>query len=237
MLPERASIRAVILDLDGTLLDTAPDIAIAANAMLVGLGLPPASEARVRTLIGKGVANLVRRLLEEAARAGRVVAPEEAMARFESAYLAGVADRTRPYAGVVAGLERWRAAGIPMACVTNKVAQFTEPLLVATGLRAYFAAVVSGDTVERKKPEPDALLAACAALGVPATACWVIGDSLNDVLAARAAGCPVAVVPYGYREGLEVEALGADAVVPSLEAAAEWITMGTRDFGTLQAPS
>jgi len=235
MLPERASIRAVILDLDGTLLDTAPDIAVAANAMGLALGLPPVSETQVRDLIGKGVANLVRRLLEEAASTSRAVAFEDAMARFEAAYLAGVADRSRPFPGVLAGLEAWRAAGIPMACVTNKVARFTQPLLAATGLRRYFGAVVSGDTVARKKPEPDPLLAACAALGVPAGACWVIGDSLNDVIAARAAGCPVAVVPYGYREGLAVEALGADAVVESLEAAAGWITMGTR-FGPSPDP-
>lgn len=236
MLPERASIRAVILDLDGTLLDTAPDIAVAANAMLLVLGLPPVSETQVRDLIGKGVANLVRRLLEEASSAGREAAFEDAMARFEAAYLAGVADRSRPFPGVLEGLEAWRAAGIPMACVTNKVARFTEPLLAATGLRPYFGAVVSGDTVARKKPDPDPLLAACAALGVPAGAGWVIGDSRNDVIAARAAGCPVAVVPYGYREGLAVEALGADAVVESLEAAAGWITMGTR-FGTSPDPS
>lgn len=237
MLPERASIRAVILDLDGTLLDTAPDIAVAANAMLSALGLPIVSETRVRDFIGKGVANLVRCLLAEAASAGRAMAFDEAMARFEAAYLAGVADRSRPYPGVLAGLEAWRAARIPMACVTNKVARFTEPLLAATGLRPYFGAVVSGDTAARKKPDPDPLLAACAALGVPAAASWVIGDSLTDVLAARAAGCPVAVVPYGYREGLAVEALGADAVVPSLEAAAEWITMDPRAFGVSRAPS
>ena len=136
-----------------------------------------------------------------------------ALELFEAAYLEHVADRSRPYPGVVAGLERLRRAGIALGCVTNKASRFTLPLLAATGLRTYFGAIVSGDDVARKKPEPDALLAAAATLGVMPRECWLIGDSANDVKAARAAGCAVAVVPYGYREGLSVEALGADAVV------------------------
>ena len=223
MLPDRAAIRAVILDLDGTLLDTAPDSASAANRMLAELGLAAVSEDRVRDFIGRGVANLVLRLLEESGTGGH----ERALQRFEVAYLEGVADRSRPYPGVLEGLATFAAARVPLACVTNKPSRFTEPLLAATGLRPYFGAVLSGDQVARKKPEPDALVAAAGALGVPVRSAWVIGDSANDVLAARAAGCPVAVVPYGYREGLAVDALGADAVLPSLRAAADWITMGS----------
>jgi phosphoglycolate phosphatase len=224
MLPDRAGVRAVILDLDGTLLDTAPDIAVAANRMLAELGLPEVPESRVRDYIGKGVANLVRRLLEETGAGGY----DEALARFERHYLAGVADRSRPYPGVVEGLQAFRAVGMPLACVTNKVSRFTEPLLSGTGLRAFFGAVVSGDQAARKKPEPDPLIAAAALLGVPVGSAWMIGDSLNDVQAARAAGCAVAVVPYGYREGLAVEALGADAVVADLLVAADWITAAGR---------
>jgi phosphoglycolate phosphatase len=221
MLPDRAAVRAVVFDLDGTLLDTAPDISAAANQMLAELGLSQVPEERVRDFIGRGVANLVRRLLEEAGAGGF----DAAMARFEAAYLEGVARRSRPYPGVVEGLAMLSDARMPLACVTNKSSRFTEPLLQATGLRRYFGAVVSGDQVARKKPEPDAIVAAADALGVPVRSAWVIGDSANDVLAAHAAGCPVAVVPYGYREGLAVAALGADAVIPSLRAAAEWITM------------
>lgn len=225
-LPPRASIRAVLLDLDGTLIDTAPDIAASANRMLAELGRDPLAEARVADFIGQGIANLVRRALAETGGETPAAAFERALALFEASYLAHVADRSRPYPGVVEGLERLRAAGIAMACVTNKAARFTRPLLEATQLRAYFGSVVSGDEVARKKPEPDALLAAAAALGVGAHEAWVIGDSANDVKAARAAGCPVAVVPYGYREGLPVEALGADAVVAGVDAVAGWITMG-----------
>jgi len=225
-LPPRAQIRAVLLDLDGTLVDTAPDIAAAANAMLGALGRTTLPESRIAGFIGQGIATLVRRALaatggedDEARFAG-------ALASFEAAYLEHVADRSRPYPGVVTGLERLRAARVPLACVTNKASRFTLPLLASTGLRGYFGVVVSGDDVARKKPEPDALLAASGALGVTPGESWVIGDSRNDVRAARAAGCPVAVVPYGYREGLAVEALGADAIVASVEAAAGWITMG-----------
>jgi phosphoglycolate phosphatase len=222
-LPPRAQIRAVLLDLDGTLVDTVPDIASAANRMLTRMGRPTLDESLVVDFVGKGVANLVHRVLD--ATGGQGDAYARALAIFEAEYLAHVADRSRPYEGVVAGLERLRAAGIGLACVTNKVSQFTRPLLAATGLAPYFAAVVCGDDVARKKPEPDAFLEAARRLGATPAQSWVIGDSANDVRAARAAGCPVAVVPYGYREGLALEELGADAVIESVEAAAGWITM------------
>ncbi|APV48752.1 phosphoglycolate phosphatase [Betaproteobacteria bacterium GR16-43] len=215
--------RAVLLDLDGTLLDTAPDIASAANRMLLQLGRATLPEAQVVEFIGKGVANLVHRVLAETGGDGG--AHDHALEIFENTYLAHVADRSRPYPGVIAGLDRFRARGMALACVTNKASRFTLPLLAATGLSPYFGAVVSGDDVARRKPEPDAFLAAAGALGVTPAESWVIGDSANDVKAARAAGMAVVVVPYGYREGLAVEALGADAVVASLEAAAGSITM------------
>jgi len=215
--------RAVLIDLDGTLLDTGPDIAAAANAMLVKLGRATLPESRVVEFVGKGVANLVTRVLDETGGVAGI--HEAALSHFENAYLAHVADRSRPYPGVIAGLERFRAQGLRLACVTNKASRFTHPLLAATGLARYFDAVVCGDDVARKKPEPDAFLEAAARLGAAPPQAWVIGDSANDVIAARAAGMAVAVVPYGYREGLAVEALGADTVVASLEAAAGSITM------------
>lgn len=222
-LPPRAQIRAVLLDLDGTLVDTGPDIASAANRMLERIGRAPMDESRVVEFVGKGVANLVHRVMAETGGDG--AGYEAALEIFEAEYLAHVADRSRPYPGVVPGLERLRAAGIALACVTNKAGRFTRPLLAATGLAPYFGAVVCGDDVARKKPEPDAFLEAAARLGATPAQSWVIGDSANDVKAARAAGCPVAVVPYGYREGLSLEALAADAVVESVDAVAGWITM------------
>lgn len=222
-LPPRERIRAVLLDLDGTLLDTAPDIASAANRMLSRLGREGLPEAQVADYVGKGIAHLVHRVLE--ATGGERGDYDRSIEIFEVEYFAHVADRSLPFPGVVAGLERFRAHGIGLACVTNKVGRFTRPLLAATGLAPYFGAVICGDDVARRKPEPDAFLAAAARLGALPAQSWVIGDSANDVKAARAAGCPVAVVPYGYREGLALEDLGADAVIDSVEAAAGWITM------------
>jgi phosphoglycolate phosphatase len=220
----RGRFRAALFDLDGTLLDTAPDLASAANRMLADLGRAPLEESRIRDYVGKGVVNLVNRCFE-ATGGGSDGERQDAQGAFERHYIAGIANRSRPYPGVVSGLEALQQAGIAMGCVTNKAGRFTEPLLELTGLRRYFGVVVSGDTVERKKPHPDPMLYAAGKLGATPGETLVIGDSLNDVQSARAAGCPVVVVPYGYREGLALEDLGADAVVASVEEVARSITM------------
>ncbi len=216
--------RAALFDLDGTLVDTAPDLAAAANRMLADLGRAALPDDRIRDFVGKGVVNLVNKCFEASGGGG-----EEERARahavFERHYIAGIADRSRPYPGVVDGLEALERAGIAMGCVTNKAGRFTEPLLELTGLRRFFGVVVSGDTVERRKPHPDPMLYAAGKLGASPAETLVVGDSLNDVQSARAAGCAVVVVPYGYREGLSLADLGADAVVASVEEAARSITM------------
>jgi phosphoglycolate phosphatase len=217
-------IRAALFDLDGTLVDTAQDLAAAANRMLAELGRPPLAEAGIRDYIGRGVVNLVHRCFE-ASGGGSEEERRHALEVFERHYAAGIADRSRPYPGVVDGLVALERAGIAMGCVTNKAGRFTEPLLELTGLRRFFGVVVSGDTVERKKPHADPVLYAAGKLGAEPAETLVVGDSLNDVKSARAAGCPVVVVPYGYREGLALEDLGADAVVASVEEAARSITM------------
>lgn len=216
--------RAALFDLDGTLLDTAEDLAAAANRMLAEIGRPGLDEVRIRDYIGKGVVNLVHRCVE-ATGGGGEEEQRHALHVFERHYLAGIADRSRPYPGVVDGLAALQRAGVAMGCVTNKAGRFTEPLLEATGLRRFFGVVVSGDTVARKKPHADPLLYAADKLGAAPAETLMVGDSLNDVLSARAAGCPVVVVPYGYREGLSLDELGADAIVASVEEAARSITM------------
>ena len=123
---------------------------------------------------------------------------------------------SKPYPGVLEGIAELRAKGFALACVTNKTAQFTIPLLEATGLAGFFPVVVSGDTMPKKKPAPDPLLEACRRLGVPAPEALMVGDSRNDALAARAAGCPVLLVPYGYTEGEDVQGIDCDGIVPSL---------------------
>ena len=220
----RPRYRAALFDLDGTLVDTAEDLAAAANRMLAELGRPALPEEGIRDYIGKGVVNLVHRCFE-ATGGGTEEEQRHALKVFERHYLSGIAVRSRPYPGVLEGLDALERAGVAMGCVTNKAGRFTEALLVATGLRRYFGVVVSGDTVERKKPHPDPLLHAAGKLGAVPSETLMVGDSRNDVLSARAAGCPVVVVPYGYREGLSLEELGADAVVASVEEAARSITM------------
>ena len=211
------AVRAVLLDLDGTLLDTAPEIAAAAADMLSELGLDPVDPLRVREFIGKGIPHLVRRTLE--ASLGR--APDErrvgsAMEGFFFHYAKRNGCMAKPYPGVLEGITELRAKGFALACVTNKTAQFTIPLLEATGLAGFFSVVVSGDTMPKKKPAPDPLLEACRRLGIPALEALMIGDSRNDALAARAAGCPVLLVPYGYTEGEDVQGIDCDGIVPSL---------------------
>jgi len=217
--PSPRGIAAVMIDLDGTLLDTVPDIAAAAERMLTALDLPARTQDEIRGFIGKGIAHLVECCLPARALARQA----EALDLFEAFYFEESGRRTAVYPGVVDGLERFRAMGLRLACVTNKVARFTEPLLERMGLARYFDLVVSGDTLSRKKPDPMQLAHVCAEFGLAANEALLIGDSVNDALAARAAGCPVLCVSYGYDGGMEVHNLGCDAIVETLLEAADLV--------------
>ena len=218
------TVKAVTVDLDGTLLDTVPDIARAANMMLGELGRPPLDNELIRTFVGKGIPRLVQRTL--AGHIDGAVEPlvmERGLGIFERCYREVNGRHTTVYPGVMDGLERLREQGFPLACVTNKSGRFTQPLLEMVGLAPYFEHVVAGDTVARKKPDPAPLVHACEKLAVEPGEMLMIGDSLNDVAAARAAGCPVFSVNYGYNEGRDVRELDTDAVVASLVEAAALI--------------
>jgi len=211
------AIEAVMIDLDGTLLDTIPDLAAAANGMLEELGRQPLPLDTVRNFVGKGIPRLVERAL--ARDIDGHVPPEvlaQALPVFERVY-AGVNGRyTTIYPGVREGLEQMRAAGFRLACVTNKSVAFSVPLLERMELAAFFELTVSGDTLPRRKPDPLQLLHACERFGVAPARMLMVGDSGNDVQAARAAGCPVFCVPYGYNEGHDVHSLDVDAIVAAL---------------------
>jgi len=211
------AVQAVMIDLDGTLLDTIPDLAAAINLMLDALGHAPLPLDTVRTFVGKGLPRLVERAL---ARDIDGHADAAAMARalpvFERFYTEVNGRYTTVYPGVREGLEQFRAGGFPLACVTNKSGAFTLPLLERMGMAPFFAQTISGDTLARKKPDPMQLLHACAQFGVAPEQTLMIGDSVNDAQAARAAGCPVFCVPYGYNEGLAVQSLDVDAIVGAL---------------------
>lgn len=225
-------LRAVLIDLDGTLLDTAGELTAAANAMLAALGQPACSLEEVQTYVGKGITRLVERALtgELDVRADPALL-ERALALFKPAYEEVSGSLAMPYPGVHEGLEAMRAAGLRLACVTNKGARFTTPLLEKTGLAPYFAALVCGDMVARSKPDPACYLEAAARLGVAAGEALVVGDSENDAAAARAAGMRVVCVPYGYNEGRPVESLDCDAIVPDLRAAARYARSLNRGEG------
>ena len=213
--------RAVLFDLDGTLLDSAPDLAAAANAMLAALGLPARDPAVIATYIGKGIPKLVERTLTGSLDAAAdPVLFARALPTYERYYAEESGRRSVPFPGVIEGLRALHDAGLPLACITNKAERFTLDLLQRTGLDGYFQVVVCGDTVVRKKPDPEPVITACARLDVRPADALMIGDSANDVQAARAAGCPVWCVPYGYNEGRPVETLDCDAIVPDLAEAA-----------------
>jgi phosphoglycolate phosphatase len=214
-------IRAVLIDLDGTLLDTAPDLAAAANRMLAQVGLPPREPQLIATFIGKGIPMLVRRALAGSLEGTADEAQyERALPLFERYYAEESGRRAEPYPGAREGIERLRALDLRLACVTNKTERFTCELLERTGFAASFDLAVCGDSVARKKPDPMPLLFACERFEVSPGEALFIGDSLNDVTAARAAGCPVWCVPYGYNEGLPIDALDCDRIVATLGEAA-----------------
>jgi phosphoglycolate phosphatase len=211
------TVEAVMIDLDGTLLDTIPDLAVAANLMLAAMGEADLPLDTIRNFVGKGIPRLVERAL---ARDIDGKAGAEAMARalpvFERFYTQVNGSHTTMYPGVREGLEQMRDAGFRMACVTNKAGAFALPLLERMGLAQYFERTVCGDTLPRKKPDPMPLLHVCSEFGIVPARMLMVGDSGNDALAARAAGCPVFCVPYGYNEGHDVQSLDVDAIVGAL---------------------
>jgi phosphoglycolate phosphatase len=217
------AITAIVIDLDGTLLHTAPELAEAANRMLRDMGRPAVSQALLMSYIGNGISWLVKRALTGDMHAEPESALyERALPIFELHYN-DLLLQSKPFAGVVEGLDAMRAAGFRLGCITNKLARYTVPLLQGAGMAGYFDIVLSGDSLPEKKPHPLPLLHAAGFFGVPVQRLLLIGDSLNDTVAARAAGCPVFCVPYGYNHGEPVDGLDLDAVIEDLPAALELI--------------
>lgn len=207
----------VLCDLDGTLVDSVPDLTYCIDEMMRRLGREPCGEAAVRTWVGNGVERLIHRAL--IGTLDGEAAPEDygrAHAIFLELYAQHTYDRAELYAGVREGLDFLRDAGYPLGCVTNKPERFTEPLLRHLGLRDYFTIVISGDTLERKKPDPLPLLHAAEFFGVAPESALMIGDSISDVKAARAAGFSILCTSYGYNHGMDIRTAGPDHVVDSL---------------------
>ncbi len=217
------SIAAIVIDLDGTLLHSAPELAESANRMLRDMGRPAVPQQLLMSYIGNGISWLVKRALTGDMHAEPDAALyERALPIFEKHYTELLL-QSRPFAGVVEGLDAMKAAGFRLGCITNKVARYTEPLLKGIGMSRYFDIVLSGDSLPEKKPHPMPLLHAARFFGVTVEQLLLIGDSLNDAVAARAAGCPVFCVPYGYNHGEPVDGLDLDAVIADLPAALKLI--------------
>ena len=212
-------ISAIVIDLDGTLLHTAPELAESANRMLRDMGRSAVSQDLLMSYIGNGISWLVKRALTGDMYAEPDVALfAQALPIFEKHYTELLL-QSKPFEGVIAGLDAMKAAGYRLGCITNKLALYTEPLLKGIGMSKYFDIVLSGDTLPEKKPHPMPLLHAAHFFGIAVDQLLLIGDSLNDALAARAAGCPVFCVPYGYNHGEPVDGLDLDAVIADLPAA------------------
>jgi len=207
----------VLFDLDGTLVDSVHDLAHAAHDMMRAIGRAPPGTAQVRTWVGDGIERLVHRCLTGDMYADAPATEfAAAMTLFMASYDKHNGEHSTVYDGVAQGLAAARAAGARLGCVTNKSRRFTEPLLARLGLADHFDVVVSGDTTPRKKPHPDPLLHAAAAVGVAPHATLLVGDSQNDVRAARAAGMRVMCVSYGYNHGHDIRDAAPDAVMDSL---------------------
>ncbi len=216
-------IRAVLLDLDGTLLDTVGDIATAANMMRAALGFVPLDPALIKTYVGKGIANLVAKTLKDAVGEVGPTALKVAVANFERQYDKCFGDTSIPFPGVIDGLNALRDKGFRLGCVTNKAEKFTLPLLEKSGLSGYVELVLSGDSLPEKKPHPLPLQHAAKFFDCNTAELLLIGDSVNDAEAARAAGCPVFIVPYGYNEGQELRGLDCDAFIDDIPSALKFV--------------
>ena len=214
MLPDP---KMILIDVDGTLVDSVPDLAYCVDEMMQRLGRAPWGEDRVREWVGNGVERLVRRAL-----VGRLEGEpsDEDFAKAYPMFLELYADNTSKrsvlFPGVREGLDRLRERGCRLGCVTNKAARFTIPLLKDLGLFDAFEIVISGDTLPVKKPDPGPLLHAARFFGVAPEDALMIGDSVSDVKAARAAGFRIVCLSYGYNHGMDIRDSDPDAVIDSL---------------------
>ncbi len=225
---------AAIIDLDGTMVDTMGDFVVAINLMLRDLGYASVDRAVVALRVGKGSENLVKSVLNHALdQSIRAQAAPENIANFERAldlylqhYQAINGQHAHVYPGVVDGLKALQGAGLKLACLTNKPVGFARELLKLKGLDGFFSAVFGGDSFERKKPDALPVLKTCEALATLAAKTLMVGDSTNDAQAARAAGCPVVMVTYGYNHGEPIRRVDADGFIDSLAQLAPLCSSG-----------
>ena len=224
-----ANIQAVMIDLDGTMVDTMGDFEAVLNLCLADIDLPKVDKQVVNIAVGKGSEHLIRTVLRHQLALPEVKATgmvcdnttvehlyEPAFDRYQHHYEKVNGQVADVYPGVLAGLQQLQARGLKMACLTNKPTAFAKALLADKGLAGFFSHVYGGDAFPRKKPDPLPLLETCQALGSLPAHTLMLGDSQNDALAARAAGCPVVLVTYGYNHGEPIQGVDCDGFVDSI---------------------
>ena len=208
-------LHAAIIDLDGTMIDTIGDFIVVLNRVLGELALAPVERAFVERTVGTGSEHLIRGTLAHVGADAGLYA--QAWARYQHHYLEVNGVHADVYPGVAEGLAALKTRGLKLACLTNKPTAFALPLLRQKGLDGFFTFVFGGDAFERRKPDPLPLIKTCEALGTAPAQTLMVGDSSNDARAARAAGCPVVLVSYGYNHGEPVTGVDADGVVDRLD--------------------
>lgn len=207
----------ILIDVDGTLVDSVPDLAYCVDEMMARLGMPLRGEARVREWVGNGVERLVRRaLIDQLEGEPDQALFEQAYPIFLALYAENTSKRSCLYPGVREALDWFKAEGYRLGCVTNKATQFTLPLLRDLGIHDDFGFIVCGDTLPQKKPDPAPLLHAATHFGVAPANALMLGDSISDVKAARAAGFQIVCMSYGYNHGVDIRTANPDAVVDSM---------------------
>ncbi len=221
---KKLELQAVMIDLDGTLVDTLGDFEVALNRALVDLQVAPASRSLIERSIGKGSEHLIRTVLAhqlaEVDSSVKTRSVDDLFSpvweRYEHHYLAINGQFSEIFPGVMEGLAQLKALDLPLACLTNKPMSFAGPLIEAKGLSSYFAQIFGGDSFERKKPDPLPLIKTCEALQTAPERTLMVGDSSNDAQAANAAGCPVVLMTYGYNHGEPIRNTPALAWLDSL---------------------
>lgn len=207
---------AVMIDLDGTMVNTLGDFAQALNRMLADLALPAIDPLAIEHMVGKGTEHLLRTVLAHVGVADVDARYADAWQRYQHHYLQLNGQYAQLYPGVLEGVQALAASGLPLACLTNKPLAFAQPLLRAKGLEKFFQRVFGGDSFAQKKPHPLPLLETCKALGTQPARTLMVGDSSNDAQAAQAAGCPVVLMTYGFNHGQPIQAVPALAHLQSL---------------------
>ena len=207
---------AVMIDLDGTMVNTLGDFAQALNRMLADLALPAIDPLAIEHMVGKGTELLLRTVLAHVGVADVDARYADAWQRYQHHYLQLNGQYAQLYPGVLEGVQALAASGLPLACLTNKPLAFAQPLLRAKGLEKFFQRVFGGDSFAQKKPHPLPLLETCKALGTQPARTLMVGDSSNDAQAAQAAGCPVVLMTYGFNHGQPIQAVPALAHLQAL---------------------